>query len=113
MTLRARWLGRVPYHEGEQLQRWLHSRAADDYLLPVGHPALITAASIVIGMHAQARASLLTAGMADVRARALPHVGVLVWQGKPTGYAPVRLPLFAPPENQSKPVNPQSPEKNP
>jgi lipoic acid synthetase len=42
MTLRARWLGRVPYHEAEQLQRWLHERAADDYLLLLEHPHVFT-----------------------------------------------------------------------
>ena len=41
-TLRARWLGKVPYHEGEQLQRALHARAADDYLLLLEHPHVFT-----------------------------------------------------------------------
>ena len=40
--LRARWLGKVSYHEGEQLQRWLHARAADDYLLLLEHPHVFT-----------------------------------------------------------------------
>jgi lipoic acid synthetase len=35
-------LGRVPYHEAEQLQRWLHERAADDYLLLLEHPHVFT-----------------------------------------------------------------------
>lgn len=42
MVVRARWLGRVPYHEGEQLQRALHARAADDYLLLLEHPHVFT-----------------------------------------------------------------------
>ncbi|HEX9505423.1 MAG TPA: lipoyl(octanoyl) transferase LipB, partial [Acidimicrobiia bacterium] len=42
MTLRARWLGRVPYHEAAQLQRTLHERAADDYLLLLEHPHVYT-----------------------------------------------------------------------
>ena len=40
--LRARWLGRVPYHEADQLQRALHDRAADDYLLLLEHPHVYT-----------------------------------------------------------------------
>ena len=42
LMLRARWLGRVPYHEGAQLQRTLHERAADDYLLFLEHPHVYT-----------------------------------------------------------------------
>ena len=41
-TLRVRWLGKVPYHEGEQLQRALHERAVDDYLLLLEHPHVFT-----------------------------------------------------------------------
>ncbi len=40
--LRARWLGRVPYREADQLQRALHVRAADDYLLLLEHPHVFT-----------------------------------------------------------------------
>jgi lipoic acid synthetase len=40
--LRARWLGRVPYHEADQLQRALHARACDDYLLLLEHPHVYT-----------------------------------------------------------------------
>jgi lipoic acid synthetase len=40
--LRARWLGRVPYHEADQLQRALHARADDDYLLLLEHPHVYT-----------------------------------------------------------------------
>ena len=40
--LRTRWLGRVPYHEASQLQRALHHRAADDYLLLLEHPHIYT-----------------------------------------------------------------------
>jgi lipoic acid synthetase len=40
--LRARWLGRVPYHEAEQLQRALHARGIDDYLLLLEHPHVFT-----------------------------------------------------------------------
>src|SRR5439155_10612242 len=41
-TLRARWLGRVPFAEAEALQRALHSRAGDDYLLLLEHPPVYT-----------------------------------------------------------------------
>src|SRR5206468_4050150 len=40
-----RWLGRVPYSEGDQLQRALHERAADDYLLLLEHPHVYTLGS--------------------------------------------------------------------
>jgi lipoic acid synthetase len=40
--LRARWLGRVPYAEGDRLQRALHERASDDYLLLLEHPHVYT-----------------------------------------------------------------------
>jgi len=40
--LRARWLGRVPYGEADRLQRALHERAADDYLLLLEHPHVYT-----------------------------------------------------------------------
>jgi hypothetical protein len=33
VTLHARWLGRVPYGEALALQRALHERTGDDYLL--------------------------------------------------------------------------------
>ncbi len=41
-TLRVRWLGRVPYAEADELQRALHERAADDYLLLLEHPPVYT-----------------------------------------------------------------------
>ena len=40
--LRTRWLGRVPFGEADQLQRALHDRAADDYLLLLEHPHVYT-----------------------------------------------------------------------
>jgi lipoic acid synthetase len=43
--LRVRWLGRVPYAEAEVLQRALHARAADDYLLLQEHPHVYTLGS--------------------------------------------------------------------
>ncbi|HZP28497.1 MAG TPA: lipoyl synthase [Acidimicrobiia bacterium] len=41
-TLRVRWLGRVPYHEADTLQRALHGRTGDDYLLLLEHPHVYT-----------------------------------------------------------------------
>lgn len=43
--LRARWLGVVPYGEAEVLQRALHARSADDYLLLQEHPHVYTLGS--------------------------------------------------------------------
>src|SRR5262249_32018685 len=42
LMLRARWLGRVPYGEADRLQRVVHERAADDYLLLLEHPHVYT-----------------------------------------------------------------------
>ncbi len=41
-TLRSRWLGRVPYGEATDLQRALHERTTDDYLLLLEHPHVYT-----------------------------------------------------------------------
>jgi lipoyl synthase len=40
--LRARWLGTVPYREADALQRALHERTSDDYLLLLEHPHVYT-----------------------------------------------------------------------
>ena len=40
--LRVRWLGRVAYTEATDLQRALHERADDDYLLLLEHPHVYT-----------------------------------------------------------------------
>ena len=39
--LRVRWLGRVSYHEADELQRALHG-GDDDYLLLLEHPHVVT-----------------------------------------------------------------------
>lgn len=41
-TLRVRWLGSAPYGEADSLQRALHDRGADDYLLLLEHPPVYT-----------------------------------------------------------------------
>ena len=41
-SLRVRWLGRVRYQEADTLQRALHARAADDYLLLLEHEHVYT-----------------------------------------------------------------------
>jgi lipoic acid synthetase len=41
-TLQVRWLGRVPYAEADALQRAMHARADDDYLLLLEHPHVYT-----------------------------------------------------------------------
>ena len=42
MTLRIRWLGRVPYREAWALQRALHDNSVDDHLLLLEHPHVYT-----------------------------------------------------------------------
>ncbi|HEX6569112.1 MAG TPA: lipoyl synthase [Acidimicrobiales bacterium] len=42
MTLRVRWLGRVPYREAWALQRALHATSPDDHLLLLEHPHVYT-----------------------------------------------------------------------
>lgn len=42
MTLRTRWLGRVPYSEALEIQRALHRERADDHLLLLEHPHVYT-----------------------------------------------------------------------
>ena len=41
-TLRIRWLGRVAYHDALALQRRLHTHSADDHLLLLEHPHVVT-----------------------------------------------------------------------
>jgi lipoic acid synthetase len=41
-VLHARWLGRVPYDEALTLQRAIHARSDDDYLLLLEHPSIYT-----------------------------------------------------------------------
>ncbi len=42
MTLRVRWLGRVPYREALDLQHALFESAASDHLLLLEHPPVYT-----------------------------------------------------------------------
>ena len=42
MTLRIRWLGRVPYREAWVLQRGMHASSPDDHLLLLEHPHVYT-----------------------------------------------------------------------
>jgi lipoyl synthase len=49
--LRARWLGRVGYEEGDALQRALHGRTSDDYLLLLEHPPVYTLGSRATADH--------------------------------------------------------------
>jgi len=55
--IRTRWLGRVPYGEADQLQRALHARAGDDYLLLPEHPHVYT-----LGTTADPRTLLVSPG---------------------------------------------------
>ena len=65
-TLRSRWLGRVPYAEAADLQRALHARTTDDYLLLLEHPHVYTLGTRADPAHvlvppAQVGADLVTA----------------------------------------------------
>ena len=42
ISLRVRWLGRVPYGEAFDLQRALHSRSSEEHLLLLEHPHVYT-----------------------------------------------------------------------
>jgi lipoyl synthase len=42
MTLRIRWLGRVPYRDAWALQRAMHASSPDDHLLLLEHPHVYT-----------------------------------------------------------------------
>jgi lipoic acid synthetase len=42
MTLRIRWLGRVPYHEALAVQRAFHQSSTDDHLMLLEHPHVFT-----------------------------------------------------------------------
>jgi lipoic acid synthetase len=42
MTLRVRWLGRVPYREAWAAQRALHAHSSDNHLLLLEHPHVFT-----------------------------------------------------------------------
>src|SRR6185437_2587567 len=44
-VLHARWLGTVPYRDAEALQRAIHERSGDDYLLLQEHPHVYTLGS--------------------------------------------------------------------
>jgi lipoic acid synthetase len=61
MTLRIRWLGRVPYREAWALQRAMHASSPDDHLLLLEHPHVYT-----LGKRADLRHVLVPA--ADVGA---------------------------------------------
>jgi len=50
-TLRARWLGRVPYREAEALQRAIHERCDAQYLLLQEHPHVYTLGSRANAAH--------------------------------------------------------------
>jgi lipoic acid synthetase len=45
VRIQARWFGRVPYEEADALQRALHERSIDDYLLLLEHPHVYTLGS--------------------------------------------------------------------
>lgn len=111
-----------------RMQELLRDFCDDDFILPVGHPALIVAAASIIGMRAMSLAPLidiedvlreknvhpqsilsLASAIRD-NAGFISELSILVWGGREVGYSPVRLPLFPPKENHPRTTNPQSQE---
>ena len=73
--LRARWLGRVPYGEADRLQRALHARAVDDYLLLLEHPHVYTLGTTADPAHVLVQPATVGAELADeiVMVRRIGH----------------------------------------
>jgi lipoyl synthase len=87
--LRARWLGRVPYGEADRLQRALHERAADDYLLLLEHPHVYTLGTTANPAHVLAEPGAVGAELVHVdRGGDVTYHG----PGQLVGYPIVTLP---------------------
>ncbi len=87
--LRARWLGRVPYGEADRLQRALHERASDDYLLLLEHPHVYTLGSTADPAHVLVPPASVGAELAHVdRGGDVTYHG----PGQLVGYPVVTLP---------------------
>jgi lipoic acid synthetase len=87
--LRVRWLGRVPYAEADALQRALHARAADDYLLLLEHPHVYTLGTQADPQHVLVPPAVVGAELAHVdRGGDVTYHG----PGQLVGYPIVTLP---------------------
>ena len=87
MMLRARWLGRVPYAEGDQLQRALHERATDDYLLLLEHPHVYTLGSSADPEHVLVPPASVGAELAQPQSSTTSNVIRIVGNRTRTRYA--------------------------
>ena len=89
MTLRVRWLGRVPYREAWALQRGLHHHSPDDHLLLLEHPHVYT-----LGVRADLRHVLVPPAEVGAELVRTDRGGDVTYHGpgQLTGYPIVSLP---------------------
>ncbi|MBN2624643.1 MAG: lipoyl synthase [Acidimicrobiales bacterium] len=89
MTLRVRWLGRVPYREAWALQRALHTTSPDDHLLLLEHPHVYT-----LGVRADMRHVLVPPAEVDADLVRTDRGGDVTYHGpgQLVGYPIVSLP---------------------
>jgi hypothetical protein len=72
----------------EMAKKLLDFNPAEDFLLPVGHPALITAAASIIGAYCGTTQKYC--------------INILVWRGRELGYVACQIPLLPNPEPQGE-----------
>jgi lipoic acid synthetase len=89
VTLRVRWLGRVPYREAWVLQRSLHARSPDDHMLLLEHPHVYT-----LGVRADMRHVLVPPGEVGADLVRTDRGGDVTYHGpgQLVGYPIVSLP---------------------
>ena len=89
MTLRVRWLGRVPYREAWALQRGLHQHSPDDHVLLLEHPHVYT-----LGVRADLRHVLVPPAEVGADLVRTDRGGDVTYHGpgQLTGYPIVSLP---------------------
>lgn len=87
--LASRWLGRVPYGEADALQRALHERTTDDYLLLLEHPHVYT-----LGKNAHLEHVLVTPASVGAELVKADRGGDVTYHGpgQLVGYPVVTLP---------------------
>jgi len=81
----------------EMAKRLLDFNPDEDFLLPIGHPALIAAAASIIGGYD-------VAGVFGPSA--CDNLNVLVWRGRELGYAACKIPLFPASNHLTHPTEP-------
>jgi lipoic acid synthetase len=89
MTLRIRWLGRVPFREAWALQRAMHASSPDDHLLLLEHPHVYT-----LGKRADMRHVLVPPGDVGAELVRTDRGGDVTYHGpgQLVGYPIVSLP---------------------